>query len=64
MSRLSLPSEISKEMRLSVYHTVTEAKFPVKYCCGRGEREINIGKFEFFRTISTLKSTMQIVVAT
>ena len=32
---------------------MTEAKFPVKYCSGRGEREINKDKIEFFRTIGT-----------
>ena len=31
---------------------MTEAKFPVKCCSGRGEREINTGKIEFFRTTS------------
>ena len=44
------------------YHTRTEAKYPVKYCSARGEKEINTGKHEFFRTTSTLKSTLWIIV--
>ena len=45
------------------YHIETEVKYPLKYCSGTGEREINTGNHEVFRTTNTLKSALWIILA-